>query len=217
MLQPFSCLFPHPVLDRDEVAQEFADIGKNLPGSEDLAELAVRITFGVVQPVEEFGIGFQKSLVSVAVEALLEELESQPVAREAPGRQAFLLFGQKLRHDLGDGGFCEFRVAGRLIFVLPLPAGDASVFLRPHAPDSTATGDDYSRRGGSADSIGKTRYAVSQSAPAYDFFEVPGWTPGPSSRPSTSATNPALGTNSRMRERISSRRPSRSATCIVCE
>ena len=64
MLQPFSCLFPHPVLDRDEVAQEFADIGKNLPGSEDLAELAVCITFGVVQPVEEFGIGFQKSLVS---------------------------------------------------------------------------------------------------------------------------------------------------------
>ena len=76
MLQPFSCLFPHPVHDRDEVAQELADIGKNLPGSEDLAELAVCITFGVVQPVEEFGIGFQKSLVSVAVEALLEELES---------------------------------------------------------------------------------------------------------------------------------------------
>src|ERR1700738_3561309 len=76
MLQPFSCLFPHPVHDRDEVAQELADIGKHLPGSEDLAELAVCITFGVVQPVEEFGIGFQKSLVSVAVEALLEELES---------------------------------------------------------------------------------------------------------------------------------------------
>lgn len=114
VLQPFSCLFPHPVHDRDEVALEFADIGTNLPGSEDLAELAVRITFGVVQPVEEFGIGFQKSLVSVAVEVLLEELESQPVAREAPGRQAFLLFGQKLRQDLGDGGFCEFRVAGRL-------------------------------------------------------------------------------------------------------
>ncbi len=123
-------------------------------------------------------------------------------APEAPGRQAFLLFGQKLRQDLGDGGLFRFPCRWPSPFVLPLPAGDASVFFRPHAPDSTATGDDYSRRGGSADSTGKTRDAVSQSAPAYDIFEVPGWTPGLSSRASTSATNPALGTNSRMRARI---------------
>jgi hypothetical protein len=45
----------------------------------------VRITFGVVQPVEEFGIGFQKSLVSVAVEALLEKLNHMAIAREALG------------------------------------------------------------------------------------------------------------------------------------
>jgi hypothetical protein len=45
----------------------------------------VRITFGVVQPVEEFGVGFQKSPVSMAVEALLEKLNRMPIAREALG------------------------------------------------------------------------------------------------------------------------------------
>jgi hypothetical protein len=140
MLQRFSCLFPHPVRDRDEVAQELADIGKNLPGSEDLAELAVRITFGVVQPVEEFGIDFQKSLVSVDVEALLEELESHAGSARSSWPRAFLLFGQKLRQDLGDGGLFRFPCRWPSPFVLPLPAGDASVFLRPHAPDSTACG-----------------------------------------------------------------------------
>ena len=140
MLQPFSCLFPHPVHDRDEVAQEFADIGKNLPGSEDLAELAVRITFGVVQPVEEFGIDFQKSLVSVAVEALLEELESHA----GSARSSWPTGGFAVRPKTPPGPWRRWvlRIPCRWPspFVLPLPAGDASVFLRPHAPDSTACG-----------------------------------------------------------------------------
>ena len=46
-----------------EIAQELTDVGKDVLGAEDLAELAMLITFGVIEAVEECGVALRQCLV----------------------------------------------------------------------------------------------------------------------------------------------------------
>ena len=114
-------------------------------------------------------------------------------------------------------GYFDFRVAGRLHLYFRsrqvMPQYFFALTLPIQLPPATIIHGAEARRTLPV----KHGMRFLSLLPLMTFLRFLAGRQAPSSRASTSATNPALGTNSRMRARISSRRPSRSATCIVRE